>query len=182
MKTQLTAILLCLTACLLFGKAEKDSFTALLGQEDGTYRFNAFIVDFNVFEVENGTLRKLDEREDDQPIFNAIDRQLTWQKGFNAVNIRGHAAELIGISSDTVDSRAFLHCPVLPTRADVSQVSFHTRSDFIQQLGKPSWPFDDFCFKGFFSVKHKKAEFCWFLFHLKTKRLFVGLSRVDDAK
>lgn len=181
MNTKLTAILFFLTACVLFGNTEKNSFASLLGQEDGTYRYEAFNVIFDVLEVENGALRMLDEHKDNQPIYNAINRDLTWRKGFNALYIQGPAAALVGISSDTVDTRAFLHCPVLPTKVNASQMHLRTRSDFIQQLGKPSWVFDDFCFKGFFSIKNEKAEFCWFLFHLKSKRLFVGFSQPNNA-
>lgn len=181
MKTSLTWRLLFLTTCTLLGHVDAVSgFASLLERDEGIYRFDEVSVAFDVFEVANGTLRELDEGADHHAIFKAIDRSLEWQKGFNTVQIQEHAAKVIGISSDVADSRAFFHCPVLPAKTDVTQMSLRTRSDFVQQLGKPSWPFDDFCFKGFFSIRNNEAGFCWFLLDIKTKRLFVGFSRRDQ--
>jgi len=170
-----------MTTCMLLGHVDADSgFASLLEREDGIYRFDEFSVAFEVFEFTNGTLKRLDEGADHHAVFRAIDHSLEWQKGFNTVQIEGHAAKLMGISPDVADSRAFFHCPVLPAKPDVTKMALWTRSDFVQQLGKPSWPFDDFCFKGFFSIRNNEAGFCWFLLDLKTKRLFVGFSRRDQ--
>jgi len=179
MNTRLLPRTIGLCWCLsLANISADDGFSDLSSTSDNVTRLDKISVQFEVFEVANGKLTKLDEKFDEKFTNHVGGTWFMQNRDFNALLTgRKYCGLFQDSPPDVVDSRPFFHCPVLPSESDLERMHIRTKDDFIRLLGTPWWPLDDYSFSGFFDIRSDGTRFCWVLLEHSSHRLFVGYSK-----
>lgn len=159
-----------------------DDFPALTElaskQSDESFKFSAFKVLFDVYEVKNGDLLKIDKKcSEIFPNRNYLSNFIT-ERLFNGIDVKCKHCKIFSFfGSDVVDFFDFAHCPFFPTNSDISAIKVATKDEFTRVLGIPRYSDEDFSYIGFFNIRGSETRFCWFFLEHSSKRLFVGLSK-----